>query len=596
MMDKKRGLIKDLYIISYLLRITNDLTKSYLPLLVLSIVVKSLQPLSFIIIPRYIIDELTGERNIRLLTMLIALFAGSVFILNILNNALNSWLNAKNEYVLSTLDLKLGQKAMEMDYEYLENPQIQDLKSKAVDGMHRVRGVRGLGDELINIVSGMITLAALAFILGKLQFLIVLFLFIIVALNTYFNNLVAKVVYRFWDELAGINRKFRYMSALMMDFKYGKDIRLYDMKEIMNEKNCKYQEDTFSMFKQQVKQEHVYSRYRAFATQLQRIVMYIYLTFKLFINSITFGEFTMYAAAANSLVDTFTGMAESIITLRWFCQYSEAYVEFNSLEPVKMQGNRLIERNKTHEVEFKNVSFKYPGSERYVLKNVSIKLIPNERLSIVGMNGAGKTTFIKLLIRLYDPVEGEILLDGVNIKEYSYKEYLSLFSVVFQDFGLVAASIAENIAPGDTEKRVVEKIYDAVERAGLKEKVSSLDNSLDTQIYKVFDEYGVEFSGGETQKLAIARAIYKESPFIVLDEPTAALDPIAEYEIYHHFNQLIGNKTAVYISHRLSSCRFCDSIAVFDNGEIVEQGKHDELIQIRGKYHEMFSTQAQYYV
>lgn len=225
---------------------------------------------------------------------------------------------------------------------------------------------------------------------------------------------------------------------------------------------------------------------------------------------------------------------------------------------------------------------------------MNIKFRVGSRLAVVGMNGSGKTTFIKLLCRLYDPMEGEILLNGIDIRKYRYDEYMDIFSVVFQDFKLFALPLGQNVATGSTydEKRVT----DCLIKAGFGERLKTLEKGLDTYLYKQLDKDGVEMSGGEEQKIAIARALYKDAPFIVLDEPTAALDPVAEAEIYEKFNDIAGDKTAIYISHRLSSCKFCDEIAVFDGGRMIQFGTHEELLADEGgKYHELWYAQAQYY-
>ncbi|MGI5112448.1 ABC transporter ATP-binding protein [Treponema putidum] len=242
-------------------------------------------------------------------------------------------------------------------------------------------------------------------------------------------------------------------------------------------------------------------------------------------------------------------------------------------------------------IEFKNVSFAYPDSEKTVLKNLNLTLRQGERLAVVGKNGSGKTTFVKLLCRLYDPVEGEILFNGKNIKEYDYKEYLNLFSVVFQDFKLLALPLAQNISGGQVYDKL--KVLEVLKNTGL--DLSKFKNAEKTYLYKNFDDDGVNISGGEGQKIAIARALYKDSPFIILDEPTAALDPIAEAEIYSKFDSLVKNKTSLYISHRLSSCRFCSHILVFDAGSIVQEGSHEELLAEAGLYSKLWNAQAQYY-
>ena len=260
------------------------------------------------------------------------------------------------------------------------------------------------------------------------------------------------------------------------------------------------------------------------------------------------------------------------------------------------QGSLTVEKRDDNEyyVEFRDVSFKYPGSDVWALRHVNLKFKVGEKLAVVGMNGSGKTTFIKLLCRLYDPAEGEILLNGVNIKKYNYDEYMSVFSVVFQDYRLFAFTLGQNVAARTDYDE--ERVKHCLHQAGFKERLETLPNGTETYLFKNYDKNGVEFSGGETQKIALARALYKDAPFIILDEPTAALDPVSEYEVYSNFNRISGEKTAIYISHRLASCRFCDKIAVFDHGEIIQRGSHDELVADKnGKYYELWHAQAQYY-
>lgn len=243
--------------------------------------------------------------------------------------------------------------------------------------------------------------------------------------------------------------------------------------------------------------------------------------------------------------------------------------------------------------DIRDVSFRYPNTETWALRHVNMKFQVGSRLAVVGENGSGKTTFIKLLCRLYDPTQGEILLNGIDIRKYSYRQYIDLFSVVFQDFQLLAFPLGQNVAAAvEVDKGRAAR---CLEMAGFGKRLAALPQGLETPLYKEFDESGVQVSGGEAQKIALARALYKDAPFVVLDEPTAALDPVAEMEVYENFDKIVGDKTAVYISHRLSSCRFCDDIAVFDHGHIVQQGSHDALVEAPGKYQELWHAQAQYY-
>ena len=301
----------------------------------------------------------------------------------------------------------------------------------------------------------------------------------------------------------------------------------------------------------------------------------------------------MYTGAVTTFSIAFRNVLDSLIEIQTYDIYYDKLDEYLNLPKTLREGKELIDADRNHIIEFRNVSFQYAGSDVYALKNINITIPFGQKLSIVGENGAGKTTFVKLMTRMYDPTEGEILLDGVNIKTIDYEQYMSIFSSVFQDYRLFSFSIKDNVAfaqPMDEDK-----VRDILEYVGFGEKLRSLQNGIDTSVFKNFDEAGFEPSGGEGQKLALARALYKDAPIVLLDEPTAAMDPKAEYELYQRFNEMVQGKTAVYISHRLSSAKFCDVIAVFRNGQIIEYGTHDELYSKGGLYKALFSMQSQFY-
>ncbi len=308
------------------------------------------------------------------------------------------------------------------------------------------------------------------------------------------------------------------------------------------------------------------------------------------------GSVIKYVGYIRMLASNIILLLNSISGFKSNEQYLKVYLDYFDIPNDMYQGSLSVEKrsDKKFDIAFKNVSFQYQGTDNYALKNINLDLKVGERLAVVGMNGSGKTTFIKLLCRLYDPTEGEILMNDFNIRKYDYRQYLDLFSVVFQDYNLLSVPLGNNVASSDTWD--TEKVERLLEEVGFGERYATMSRKLETPLYKDFDEDGVKLSGGEAQKIALARALYKDAPFIILDEPTAALDPIAEAEIYAKFDQIVGDKTAIYISHRLSSCRFCDKIAVFDKGEIVQIGTHDELLaDENGKYYELWNAQAQYY-
>ena len=310
---------------------------------------------------------------------------------------------------------------------------------------------------------------------------------------------------------------------------------------------------------------------------------------------VTVGNVLRYAGCIRNLFGELDGLAKSIPDLFLNIRKHMSTMELLELENEMYKGSLPVEKRRDGEyrIEFRNVSFRYPGSETYALKNFSMKLQVGEKLAIVGMNGSGKTTMIKLLCRLYDPDEGEILLNGVDIRKFRQEEYLKLFSVVFQDFKLFSLPLGENVATSCEYDDA--KVTECLEKADFGEKLSQMKDGAGAYLYKDYED-GIEVSGGEAQKIAIARAVCKDAPFVLLDEPTAALDPLSEYEIYTGFDRIVGSKTAIYISHRLSSCRFCERIAVFHQGQMVQTGSHEELLQDKnGKYWELWSAQAQYY-
>ena len=309
------------------------------------------------------------------------------------------------------------------------------------------------------------------------------------------------------------------------------------------------------------------------------------------------GNVVKFAGALTNIIMGFQRMEEQYKDLCLTARREAYTLKMFRINDEMYKGQLPVEKrlDNKYEVEFRNVSFRYPGTDSYALKHFSLKLTVGERMAIVGMNGSGKTTMIKLLCRLYDPQEGEILLNGVDIRKFRQDEYIRLFSVVFQDFRLLSMPLGQNVAASmETDGG---RAMEVLARAGLSERMEQMPEGLDTWLYQEIQDEGVEISGGEAQKIAIARALYKDAPFVLLDEPTASLDPLSEYEIYSRFDTMVQNKTAIYISHRLSSCRFCNDIAVFHEGRLVQRGSHEELLKDeKGKYYELWHAQAQYYV
>lgn len=389
------------------------------------------------------------------------------------------------------------------------------------------------------------------------------------------------------------NAEGMYMATVIANESNAKDFRLYGLQDywLGKSKNGKIGRSftEYGIF---------VGRNRAkfsFAVQLLAGYIYIYVSVMAMSGSISTGDVLMYAGA---IITMMTSVQDAILKyneIAYNNEYLKLYEEFIKRPNMHYDGTLPIEKrdDKRYELSFYNVSFKYPGSDKYILKDINMTFNIGEKLALVGLNGAGKTTLIKLLLRLYEPTKGEIRLNGIDIGKYDYDEYVQIFSVVFQDFGIFDFPLDENIAASeDVDSARVKKVIDKV---GLTELVNSLPDKEHTLLYHENGD-GVALSGGEAQKLAIARALYKDAPFVILDEPTAALDPIAEAEIYENFDTLVGDKTAIYISHRMSSCKFCDRIVVINNGRIEEEGSHDTLMEKNGLYAKMYNTQANYYV
>ena len=332
-----------------------------------------------------------------------------------------------------------------------------------------------------------------------------------------------------------------------------------------------------------------------FVTYALQFGVYLLLIAAALRGGLSVGSIARYVSSIMLLLAGVSGLARTIRISVTNEEYMKRYLDYFDIPNPMYQGSLSVEKrdDDRYEVEFRDVSFRYPNTEAYALRHVSMKFRIGEKLAVVGRNGSGKTTFIKLLCRLYDPTEGEILLNGVDIRKYDYAEYQALFSVVFQDFRLFAFSLGQNVTAGADVDRARAEV--CLREAGLGERLLRMPDGLDTMLYRDFDPHGVVISGGEAQKIAIARALYKNAPFLVLDEPTAALDPIAENEVYEQYRRMAAGKTSLFISHRLASTRFCDRIVLLRDGGIAEEGTHETLLAAGGEYARLYEIQSCWY-
>lgn len=567
-----------------------------------------------------IIDELAGERNPERLGQLVLTTVLVTAGLSVICACLKRWKNAMHEMDMPLEERLMNGKLLNMEYAAVEATSTRDVLNEI--RFHCMGNVFGFNKvhhwyiiHLINAVAAVVGAFALmrSFFgtkvpdtaeglqwldapLTSIAFLLLLLGGILLSqmLQAKANDYHNKEIY----PLANMSN--RCMNAFgMMGFRGPRhlDIRMYEQQQVIWEMRSKYDSTDKKVDR---RHQEVLAAIFASAYMLSKIsigLVYVLVCLKAWTGAFGIGYITQYVGAITALCSGVRGFFLVMTDICMNACYLDSIKKYLEIPEHMYQGSLTTEKrsDRNYEVEFKNVSFKYPGTEQWVLRNVSMKFRIGSRLAIVGENGSGKSTFIKLLCRLYDPQEGEILLNGIDIRKYKYEDYMELFSVVFQDFKLLAGALGSNVA--GKKEYDPERAAKCLEDAGFAERLASMEKGLDTQLYREFDENGVEPSGGEAQKIAIARALYKDAPFLILDEPTAALDPIAEAEIYAQLNQIAGDKTSIYISHRLSSCRFCEEILVFDKGNIVEQGSHEKLLEnIAGKYHALWNAQAQYYV
>lgn len=567
--------------------------KKYVIWLMLYQLVNSMIPVVSALLPKMVIDELTGAQRVERLVVYVAVFAGYLMIANGLS-AFFFWDGFTHRTnVAAEFDLWLHERLTLADYGRLESPAFHDMQTKAKKFLTcDYHGFGYLLDCAMRIIGQMFTLLGLIAILLTLNVWFVALFVALALLCSLVESRAAKMTMKLRMGLVQTERMWMYCSGLFEKEQWAKEIRLNGIGKWLLAKERHY---TYTDNEAYRRSNNHYIRSgvtRAGLTFLQQCAAYVFLIAKVLSGGMGVGSFTMCIGAVTSFADALREIMSSLAEIKAFDMYYDKLDEYLNVPQTLRQG-RLPVENKQHTIEFRNVSFRYPGAAVWALRNVSLTLREGERLSLVGENGSGKTTLIKLLCRLYDPIEGEILMDGVDVRKLDYDDYLAQFATVFQDLQLFDFSLRDNLALG---RNIGDpKLLEVLAQVGLRERVETLPNGLDTYVGRTFDEQGFEPSGGEAQKIALARALCKDAPVVVLDEPMAAMDARAEYELYCGFDKLIGDKSAVYISHRMSSSRFCDRVAVLKNGKLVEYGTHDELLAQQGHYAELYALQAQYY-
>ena len=574
--------------------------KQYIVYLLLDIIVWSIIPFVNVYLVQESINMLeTGADFQNYVPIIVGLVIGNL-ILNYCHNYLNYKRDLHGSIISVILYKNIFIKTLNLDYEKIIDKNIQEMRELSLRIIDNSR-FSVMTVAFHNLVSSIIVITGISYLLAQIDLWILFIVLTIVIVNSisviYRNRYERKVEI----DINPIIRKIQYFMGIGSNYSYIKEMKLFSMNNNVVNEYVNLQKEMYKGVNKTRRLSLFGYTISHISQAILNIVIYLYLGYRVLVNkNLSIAEFSVFLAAVVNFNGSIQRIFTSHLQINNNGQYLKDYFEFmkiNNIEEDESVKQDLIVR-KYNIIEFKNVSYRYPNQENYAIKNLSLKFNTGEKLSIVGENGSGKTTLVMLLMRMIDPTEGEILFNGINIKNLKIDEYRKLFSTVFQDFKLFAFTIKENVSALSSERRedIDKKVNKALYSIGLGEKINSLPKGIYTYIEQIYDKEGILLSGGESQRIAIARALYKDSQIFILDEPTAALDPRVEYEIYSKFEEFTQNKTILYITHRLASTKFCNKIVVLKKGEVIELGTHNELMKMNGYYSELFNMQAQYYI
>ncbi len=609
--NKKCTLAEDAGMILKGIGIWQKIMPTYLPYLIFDSIFDCAKPYFPLYMSAAIVNELSASCNLQRLLLLAGIAIVGSFALSLLSRFTSGKLQSLYELSYSRLEAYLFDAANHFQYEHLEDPEVALARTRITSIMNATGGglqkilllSRDILKKLMNVLVSVALTVSLfrmapdtyggffAFVNSPWAALV---LAAAIAANSFLSvKLSVRSIAKINDAVANVAPMNNLLSAHMEA--QGTDMHIFKLNTISM---ADYEEHMLRprWLKDFESAGVSLAVGKQLLTMAMKILVFLFTAAKAWMGVIGIGNFILYQGTVQKFVEATSELGGNLGELRDNNRYLKETFAYLEMPNQMYKGTLAVEKRDDidYEIEFRDVSFRYPRSEVWVLRHVNMKFKIGDKLAIVGENGSGKTTFIKLLCRLYDPTEGKILLNGIDITRYRYDEYMDLFSVAFQDYALFAFSIAQNVAASDRVDTA--RVQNCLNRVGLGEKIANLQKGIHTNIGMEYENDGVDFSGGEQQKIALARALYKDAPFMILDEPTAALDPIAEAEIYARFNDIASDKTSVFISHRLSSCRFCDEIAVFHKGRLVQLGSHDELVaDENGKYRELWNAQAQYY-
>ena len=578
--------------------------------LILAAILSGVIPVISSVISKDILNELqlfalTDTQQATFWTSAVALLILYMFVFQILQDLtsrLNSFvIRIAGEKVVRYVKLQIMNKAKELDLASFDMPSFYE----RLENANREAGHRPIQviNQTLSIFSGLIKLISYALILVAVpdMWWMVLVMAAISIPKAIINFGYRRKTFRYIRRRSKERRQMNYYSELLVNKDMVKEIRMFDLGDEFAARYDKAFDVYYKGMRSLIVKENVWHVTMTVISSVVTCLMYLIIASKVFYGDIMIGDYSLYTGALMAVSASVVGLIENSAQIyegTLFIDNLTSFIEqAPSVVPIKAEPER-VRHGMPHTIEFQHVSFAYPESDVFVLKNINLTLRPGETAVLVGLNGAGKTTFIKLLTRLYDPTEGRILLDGKDLREYDTRDLYDMFGIIFQDFGKYAASVGENIRFGDVhrEDSDTESIKNAAKQADADTFIEKLSQSYDTPLMKFFEQDGTELSIGQWQKLAIARAFYSSSDILILDEPTASLDAIAEQEIFNQFDRLRQDKTTIFVSHRLSSATIASKIIVLDRGELIEEGTHRELMELRGRYYELFSTQASRYI
>lgn len=572
----------------------------YFALLVMYIIltlVNATIPILSAFLPKLVIERLTIASDIWGLIGTIMVFMGSIAALTGVSKLLTKYLYFE-KFSINVHYLKLvANKGLTTDYINQENGTFRKLQEESFLCCNGHSPLTQVYDVLQSLGTGVLGIAVFSAVLFKLNAAVILFLVVTTAVSFYLNKRVVKWTDEHSKERMGYVQRLNYINAISGDARSAKDIRLYPMAKWFSDIYADNMKGIAAWYRKLTKKLFSVTACDGVLGLLREAIIYLYLLYLFMNGQISVADFVLYFGVVTGFsawlseifaeVSVLNQLSTKIKRFREYLDFPEEYMREGGLHPNQDKLPKVI--------ELKNVSFRYEENQSYVLENFNLVINPGEHLAVVGLNGAGKTTLVKLICGLIDPTEGQVLYDGKSIAEYDRVELYRMYSAVFQQFSIMPVTVEEIVAEAPAAQVDSDRVKKCLGLAGMWERIQKLPNKLQSQFGRTIYEDGIEFSGGETQKLLLARAIYKSAPIMLLDEPTAALDPIAESELYQKYNQISEGKTTVFISHRLASTNFCNRIILIEDGAICEEGTHRELLDKKGKYYNLFEMQAKYY-